>query len=171
MWKLTLSMPGYVTQINDIVVEDRGSISSRLNFVLARRPSPTPVSAGSGQSGGNDCEFLTSGKADIPFIRESPDLILGIVANSEGVTVGVMAMEFTSPNIIQIIVTRNGKPIAPIKGRLRESELTNRLGASRIVHNGELLYPRTAFAPGAKVTVTAVPQRGEKLTKTYNCMP
>jgi hypothetical protein len=39
VWKLTISLPGFVTETSDIVVDDRGDVLSRLHFVLRRRPA------------------------------------------------------------------------------------------------------------------------------------
>jgi len=86
-----------------------------------------------------------------------------------GVTVYVSALTNESPDIVDIVVERDGKVIEPLRKNLQsrttQTVLGARQGANRTVHEGGYVYPTSAFDPGGKVVVTAVSDSGRKYTK------
>jgi hypothetical protein len=65
-----------------------------------------------------------------------------------------------APDIVRVDVARDGAAVAPLKSSLKPMTFTNGLGESAVLHAGEVHFPMSAFAPGAPVTVTAVPREG-----------
>lgn len=96
-------------------------------------------------------------------IRKKEPISTGIVPL--GVRIVVSPSRIDAPDIEKIVVERDGKTISPIATTLRSTELATRLGAKRMIHAGEVTYACSAFAPGAFVTVTAIPTAGENLVK------
>jgi hypothetical protein len=82
-----------------------------------------------------------------------------------GVTIFVSPGRIDSPDIERIVVERNGQVVAPIANSLRLTEMTSRMGVKRLVHSGEVTFACAAFAPGASVTVTAIPTVGRNYVK------
>jgi hypothetical protein len=73
-----------------------------------------------------------------------------------------------APDIVKIVVQRDGREVAPLKDLLRPMTFTNGFGQSALLHAGEVHFPMSAFSPGAPVTIAAVPQTGERLTLTLD---
>jgi hypothetical protein len=80
------------------------------------------------------------------------------------VSVGVNRVE--APDIVEIVVERDGKAIAPIKNELKAMTFQSGNGQSVVAHQGEVSYPLSAFGPGATVLVSAVPASGSRFTIT-----
>ena len=74
--------------------------------------------------------------------------------------------QIDSPDIIRIVVQRDGKQIPPLKTLLTPREFKTRIGAATTIHAGDVLFPMTAFSPGATVTITAIPNSGINLVQT-----
>jgi hypothetical protein len=82
-----------------------------------------------------------------------------------GVRVVVSPSRIGAPDIDKIVVERDGQPVSPIASSLRPKEMVTRLGARERIHAGEVMFPCSAFAPGAVVVVTAIPAIGSNLVK------
>ena len=82
--------------------------------------------------------------------------------------VSVSPAQIGSPDIIKIIVERDGKAVAPLETRLKPMSFANGSGQTAIIHAGEVRFPMSAFAPGASVTVTAVPASGASFVFTFD---
>ena len=87
-----------------------------------------------------------------------------------GVTVYVSALSNEAPNIVDIVVERDGKVIEPLRKNLIPKTMTavlgGRQGQPREVHEGGYTYPISAFDPGTSVTVSAVSDGGRKYSRT-----
>jgi hypothetical protein len=99
-------------------------------------------------------------------IRKKEPIGEGIVPL--GVRVVVSPLNINAPDIIKITVERDGSSIAPTASSLKPTELTTALGAKKTVNAGEVTFPCSAFAPGASVTVTAIPAIGSNLVKVLS---
>jgi hypothetical protein len=89
-----------------------------------------------------------------------------------GIHILVQPKTINAPDIEKIVVQRNGAVIAPASTTLRVSEMTTRMGAKRMIHEGEVIFPLTAFEPGTDVHVTiiAIPSTGTNITKTFGSL-
>lgn len=85
-----------------------------------------------------------------------------------GVQIAVSPSQIAAPDIIKIMVERDGKEVTQLANMLKLTELTTRMGAKEVIHSGFVLYPCSAFAAGATVTVTAIPRVGNNITKTIS---
>lgn len=65
-----------------------------------------------------------------------------------------------APDITQVVVERGGKAVAPAENLLKPMSFTNGSGDTAVIHAGEVRFPMSAFAPGASVTVKAIPKTG-----------
>jgi hypothetical protein len=83
-----------------------------------------------------------------------------------GVAIIVSPTRIDSPDIIKVVVQRDGVQIPPITNTLQPTVMRTALGASRTLHAGVLEFPCAAFAPGATVSVIAIPDAGANFTLT-----
>jgi hypothetical protein len=83
-----------------------------------------------------------------------------------GIAIAVSPSTINAPDVIKLIVERDGKEIPPIQNGLEPRILTTRAGLTTTLHAGILLFPCSAFMPGARVTVTAIPESGANMAKT-----
>ena len=70
-------------------------------------------------------------------------------------------LQINAPDITRVVVERNGKPVPPEQSTLKPMTFTNGSGDSAVMHAGDVRFPMSAFAPGATVTVSAVPRTGD----------
>jgi hypothetical protein len=86
-----------------------------------------------------------------------------------GVTVYIAVLSNDSPDIVDVVVERDGKVIEPLHKGLQPRPIQAVVGAgrgtNRMVHEGGYLYPVSAFDPGGKVVVAAVSDSGRKYSK------
>src|SRR4029077_20144788 len=82
-----------------------------------------------------------------------------------GVSVVVSPSRIDAPDIEKILVDRDPRPVTPIASSLKPTELVTAMGARRMLHAGTVMFPCSAFAPGAFVVITAIPASGENLVK------
>lgn len=92
---------------------------------------------------------------------------LAAVPVNEAVVISVGVMTMDAPNIEKVIVERNGKVVLPIGGSLRPQTFTNRMNAKTVRNDGALLYPCSAFMPGAEVVVTGIPSAGDNFERRF----
>jgi hypothetical protein len=59
-----------------------------------------------------------------------------------------------APDIQSVVLTRDRRPIDPVKSTLRPMTFSDAAGGSRAIHSGELLWDPSAFVPGAAVVLT-----------------
>lgn len=78
--------------------------------------------------------------------------------------VSVSPSQISSPDIIKVIVERDGKVVPPVSSTLKPQVFTTRMGAKELIHSGRVHYPMSAFAPGATVLITAIPESGPNLS-------
>jgi hypothetical protein len=118
--------------------------------------------------------ITVSGPAEMMLAIASANVKRGESVDSVGwpggVTVYVSAFSNEAPNIVETIVERDDKVVEPLrKGLLpktMQTVLGGRQGTPRQVHEGGVLYPTSAFDPGAKVVVHAVSDSGRRYSRT-----
>jgi hypothetical protein len=86
----------------------------------------------------------------------------------ETAVVSVNPERLEAPDITRVVVRRGGEEIAPAKNLLRPMSFTNGRGDTASLHAGEIHYPISAFAPGALVSISAIPASGDPLTLTLD---
>jgi hypothetical protein len=86
----------------------------------------------------------------------------------DAIQVFVSPRTLDAPDIVKIVVQRDGKVIEPTGRMLTPGVMTTRMGAKREIHSGVVLYPCSAFAPGATVKVTAIPETGDNIIKIFS---
>ena len=72
----------------------------------------------------------------------------------------VAPQQMDAPDIVKVIVERDGKIVQPVRNLLVPKTFENRLRAKTVLHAGAVVYNCSTFAPGAKVTVTLIPASG-----------
>lgn len=87
---------------------------------------------------------------------------------ASAVTIVIDSYEFTAPMIDKIVVLRNGAPVEPTSSTFGPKEISNALGARRQYPSGSILYPLSAFSPGADVQVVIVPSAGGNRTVKFD---
>jgi hypothetical protein len=91
---------------------------------------------------------------------------------SSGIHILVQPMTIHAPDIEKIVVQRNGAIIAPSATSLHPTEKATLMGAKRMIHEGEVVFPLSAFEPGdaVHVTIIAIPSTGSNITKTFGSL-
>ena len=85
-----------------------------------------------------------------------------------GVQVAVIPSQINSPDIFKVIVERDGVTAEPIANMLKPTEMITSIGAKAVIHSGVVLYPCSAFAAGATMLITAIPESVANFTKTIS---
>jgi len=103
--------------------------------------------------------FMTYRRAIAENLRMEHPLATTPWVDSAVITIS--PIQIGAPDIRELVVSRNGKPIAPLENRLKPMSFQNGNGQTALIHAGEIRFPISAFAPGAPVIVTATPAAGE----------
>jgi hypothetical protein len=99
-------------------------------------------------------------------IRKRADL--EIVPLADGVTVAISPSRLDAPDIVKVILERDGQTVTPLMNALKPTPMETRLGAKAILHSGFVTYPCSAFTPGAKVTLTLIPESNSNIVRTFS---
>jgi hypothetical protein len=83
------------------------------------------------------------------------------------VAIVVLPSQIDSPDIVKIIVERDGQVVPPLQSDLGPKPFLTRMGGSKMVNAGTVVYQCSVFAPGATVTVTVVPDYGRNIINTF----
>ena len=78
----------------------------------------------------------------------------------EGVTVLIVPSTTKAPNIERVLVTRDGKAIAPLSSSLQSTALGHDAQVQATLNSGKIVFPLSAFDPGADVRITLIPAEG-----------
>ena len=73
-----------------------------------------------------------------------------------------------APDITRVVLERGGKTVTPVENLLRLMTFTNGGRDQALIHGGEVRFPMSAFAPGASVTISAIPQAGSDFVMTLD---
>lgn len=79
------------------------------------------------------------------------------------VSVSVFVFRIDAPDIVKVVVERDGKVVPARLNQLKTRLLTTALGARALLHEGSVLYPCAAFDPDASVRVIAIPEAGSNI--------
>lgn len=85
-----------------------------------------------------------------------------------GVVVRVEPVTLEAPNIVNIMLSRNGTMVEPIRRELTPRRLQTTAGELFELNAGYVVFPTEAFTPGARVVLTFSPTRGNSITKTFS---
>lgn len=96
--------------------------------------------------------------------RESP-LAVHVATR---VRIDVTPHQIDAPNIQKLIVERDDHVVAPLASTLGPSQMATRLGEKRTINKGSVFYACSAFLPGAKVTVIAIPSSGTNIERRFS---
>jgi hypothetical protein len=164
-------------ELRKLATELRASIANDNKFIAALDKAVLPnglkgdVNTGNILIGGTNPLFMM---ATFPYASYRLRLVEAMrkrdpidrVQVPDAVRIQVEPSRIDGPDIIKIIVERDGKTIEPLSNTLAPKELVTRLGAKVVLHSGVVTYPCSAFAEGATVTITAIPESGSNLTRT-----
>jgi hypothetical protein len=79
---------------------------------------------------------------------------------TDGVTVLIVPAAANAPNIERVIVTRDGKSVAPVSSSLQSTAVGRGSDIQATLNGGRIVFPLAAFDPGADVRITLVPSEG-----------
>jgi hypothetical protein len=99
------------------------------------------------------------------FYLSASDLIrarkpIAGAAWTEGVTILIVPGTAKAPNIERVVVTRDGKTVAPVSSSLQSTELGHGSDVQATLNGGRIVFPLDAFDPGADVRITLIPADG-----------
>jgi hypothetical protein len=80
-----------------------------------------------------------------------------------GVAITIAPNSIDAPDIVKVIVERDGKEVAPITNGIKPTTVETRLGAKATLHSGVAVYPCSAFDLGGRVRVTLIPESGNNV--------
>jgi hypothetical protein len=78
----------------------------------------------------------------------------------DGVTILIVPLAAKAPNIERVLVTRDGRTIAPLSSALQATAIGRGSDIQATLNGGRLVFPLAAFDPGADVRITLVPAEG-----------
>jgi hypothetical protein len=73
-----------------------------------------------------------------------------------------------APDLVAIVLTRDGREVAPLKNLLRPMTFADGGGKQSILHAGDVHFPSPAFGPGSVVVLTLRPQNGEPFVYRFS---
>jgi hypothetical protein len=82
--------------------------------------------------------------------------------------INVGPLQLGAPDIVRVVVERDGKPIAPSANLLKPMSFANGNGDTAVIHAGDVRFPMSALAPGAAVRILAIPKAGEPFAVTLD---
>lgn len=85
----------------------------------------------------------------------------------DGYRVDVSPSQISAPDIIKVVVERDGEVVAPLRSTLEPHTFTTRMGAKITAHAGGVMYACSAFQPQNEVVVTAIPESGRNLVEHF----
>jgi hypothetical protein len=92
--------------------------------------------------------------ADVPWI--------------DAAVVAVEPLQIGAPDVLRITVERGDRDVRALDSQLRPMTFANGSGGAAVLHAGDVRFPMTAFAPGATVTIAAIPAEGASFVATLN---
>lgn len=110
--------------------------------------------------------FMTYRRTLVEFLRMGDPLARIPWVAAAVVSVG--PLQIGAPDITRVIVERNGQPVAPLENLLKPMTFTNGSGDTAVIHAGDVRFAMSAFAPGATVTISAVPRTGDPFMVTLD---
>jgi hypothetical protein len=110
--------------------------------------------------------FMTYRRTLVEYLRmEKPLAEVPWVAPAV-ITIG--PLQIGAPDLTELVVTRDGKPVAPLENRLKPMSFANGNGETAVIHAGEVRFPVSAFAAGAQVAITALAANGERFVFAFD---
>jgi hypothetical protein len=87
------------------------------------------------------------------------------VAAAPGVAISVSPTRIDAPDIVKVVVERDGKERESVINLLKPTTMETRSGGKAVLHTGAVFYPCAAFAPGALVHIELIPERGANIVR------
>jgi hypothetical protein len=84
-----------------------------------------------------------------------------------GYGITVMPKRLTSPDIIKIVVERDGTEVPALANLLINDVFRTPLGAQRVLHMGAVIFPCSVFDGTGDVTITIIPESGSNIVKAF----
>jgi hypothetical protein len=78
-------------------------------------------------------------------------------------SIDVFVFRIDAPDIVKVIVERDGRVVPPLLNQLKPRTLTTALGVTTVLHEGRVSFPCSAFDPDANVRVIAIPGAGSNI--------
>jgi hypothetical protein len=86
----------------------------------------------------------------------------------DAAVVTVTPSRIDAPDIARVVVERDGKAVAEAASTLKPMTFSNGSDQEARLHAGEVRFAMSAFAPGARVIVSAVPNTGSPFAVTLS---
>lgn len=86
----------------------------------------------------------------------------------DAVVISVTPLRLGAPDIDTIILARDGREVPSTSGTLRVMSFSNGAGDQGELHAGDVLFPPSALAPGAAVTLTIRPRLGDPFVYRFS---
>jgi hypothetical protein len=83
------------------------------------------------------------------------------------VIVAVTPQRLGGPDIESVVVSRNGRPVEPVKSSLRPMRFSSGTGEEGVLHAGDISFPTATFSTGARVAVTLTPHLSDPIVRTF----
>jgi hypothetical protein len=83
------------------------------------------------------------------------------------VLVAISPRRLGAADIESVGVSRNDRPVAPIRNALRPMRFSSGTGEEGVLHAGDVGFPPSAFAPGATVVMTLMPKGADPLIHRF----
>jgi hypothetical protein len=84
------------------------------------------------------------------------------------VVVAISPKRLGAADIESVDVSRNIRPVAPVRLALRPMSFSSGTGEEAVIHAGEVGFPLSAFSPGGAVVLTLTPRRGNPIVHAFS---
>lgn len=106
-------------------------------------------------------------RAEIEGHLRKREPIDGVELTNE-VTVEISPNTIDAPDFVSVVVERDGHEVKPLRIGLMEHRFETRANTANQAHAGTVTFPISAFAPGATVVVSLVPDFGPRRVTTLS---
>jgi hypothetical protein len=91
----------------------------------------------------------------------------------QAVWTGMVVVQITprrlgAVDIELVALSRDGRPLAPLRHALRPMRFSNGTGEERTIHAGEVGFAPAAFSPGGTVVLTLNPRAGQPIVHAFS---
>ena len=91
----------------------------------------------------------------------------------QAVWTGMVVVQITprrlgAADIELVALSRDGRPVAPLRQALRPMRFSSGTGEERTIHSGEVGFAPAAFSPGGTVVLTLNPQGGQPIVHAFS---
>jgi hypothetical protein len=84
------------------------------------------------------------------------------------VVVAITPRRLDAPDIESVVLSRDGRSVAPVRSELRPMTFSSGTGDERVLHAGDMHFAASAFSSGGKVVLTLAPHGRDPILYAFS---